>query len=414
MAIKRLKVSNFKSFNELDLELGDFNVLIGANASGKSNFVSIFEFLRDIANDGLENAISLQGDADYLLNFNIKSSKELSFEIDFFENLNKKEYFNFEEPKNSFYIRTTESKYNISIDLKKLNVTKDILFQNFKCFKGISKKNNEMEDYIDSGSAIIENKEKLEVKLDIPKVIDTEIIERIFSPLYKNDLPKDKHILENQNLYSTDLPTFIKNIAIYDFEPKSLKHASRLKAKAELEVNGGNLFLILKKILNDTKKKRKFLNLLEYALPFIKGIEIRTFTDEALLLILEETYFDDIKIPPPLTSNGTIYIIALLVAIYMEDKPLVIIEEPEKNIHPHLIFKLVEMLKDASRNKQIIISTHNPEIVKYAGIENLFLVSRDENGFSKITKPSDRENVKTFLSNEIGIDELYIQNLLEV
>ena len=45
MAIRRLKVSNFRSFNELDVELGDFNVLIGANASGKSNFIEIFRFL---------------------------------------------------------------------------------------------------------------------------------------------------------------------------------------------------------------------------------------------------------------------------------------------------------------------------------------------------------------------------------
>jgi len=38
MAIKRIQVSNFKSFKELDLELGQFNVVIGANASGNSNF----------------------------------------------------------------------------------------------------------------------------------------------------------------------------------------------------------------------------------------------------------------------------------------------------------------------------------------------------------------------------------------
>ena len=59
MAIKRIKVSNFKSFKELDLELGNFNVVIGANASGKSNFVQIFKFIRDINDLGLDNAISL-------------------------------------------------------------------------------------------------------------------------------------------------------------------------------------------------------------------------------------------------------------------------------------------------------------------------------------------------------------------
>ena len=45
MAIKKIKISNFKSFKNLEIELGKFNVLIGANASGKSNFIQIFNTL---------------------------------------------------------------------------------------------------------------------------------------------------------------------------------------------------------------------------------------------------------------------------------------------------------------------------------------------------------------------------------
>ena len=52
-----------------------------------------------------------------------------------------------------------------------------------------------------------------------------------------------------------------------------------------------------------------------------------------------------------------------------------------------------------------------PEMVKYAGLENLLLISRDINGFSRISKPAEKEIVKTFLENEIGIDEIYVQDL---
>ena len=47
MRIESIAVSNFKSFSKSEIELGQFNVLVGANASGKSNFVQIFKFLRD-------------------------------------------------------------------------------------------------------------------------------------------------------------------------------------------------------------------------------------------------------------------------------------------------------------------------------------------------------------------------------
>jgi len=69
------------------------------------------------------------------------------------------------------------------------------------------------------------------------------------------------------------------------------------------------------------------------------------------------------------------------------------------------------MMKDASQKKQIIVTTHNPEIVKYAGLDNILLVSRDKNGFSKISRPIDKEEIRTFLEH-IGIEELYVQNLL--
>ena len=57
--LKHLKVENFKSFKNLDLTFKQFNVVIGANASGKSNFVQIFNFLKDIREHGLDSALSL-------------------------------------------------------------------------------------------------------------------------------------------------------------------------------------------------------------------------------------------------------------------------------------------------------------------------------------------------------------------
>ena len=47
--ITKIKVTNFKSFDNIEIDLGKFNVLIGANSSGKSNFVSIFKFTKDIS-----------------------------------------------------------------------------------------------------------------------------------------------------------------------------------------------------------------------------------------------------------------------------------------------------------------------------------------------------------------------------
>src|SRR5208283_4844152 len=81
MRLTRIRAKNFKSFRELDVRLDNLNVLIGANASGKSNFVQLFTFVRDIVESGLDNAISIQGGAQYLRNMNCEGDANLTIEL---------------------------------------------------------------------------------------------------------------------------------------------------------------------------------------------------------------------------------------------------------------------------------------------------------------------------------------------
>ncbi len=83
MRIKSIRVCNFKSFKDCTINFNDFNVVIGSNASGKSNLVQIFKFLKDIEEYGLENAISLQGGVEYFINNQIGASEDFSLEIVF-------------------------------------------------------------------------------------------------------------------------------------------------------------------------------------------------------------------------------------------------------------------------------------------------------------------------------------------
>ena len=56
MTLKKLSIEGFKSISQLiDFEIKSLNVLIGANGAGKSNFVSVFRLLYEIANQNLEN-----------------------------------------------------------------------------------------------------------------------------------------------------------------------------------------------------------------------------------------------------------------------------------------------------------------------------------------------------------------------
>jgi AAA15 family ATPase/GTPase len=81
MRIERLEIWNFKSFDHAVVDFGSLDVLIGANASGKSNLVQVFQFLSDIANKGLLNAVSLQGGGKYLRSFQAVKGEPLAIEV---------------------------------------------------------------------------------------------------------------------------------------------------------------------------------------------------------------------------------------------------------------------------------------------------------------------------------------------
>ena len=83
MPIQHIYVENFKSFSRIDLEVSQFHVVIGSNAAGKSNFISIFKFLRDIAKFGIVNAIAMQGGSEYLQNTKIGTLHDLKIKVVF-------------------------------------------------------------------------------------------------------------------------------------------------------------------------------------------------------------------------------------------------------------------------------------------------------------------------------------------
>ena len=414
MVIKKIKVTNFKSFGNLEIELGNFNVLIGPNAAGKSNFVHIFEFLRDIVSSGLNNAVSMQGGVEYLRNINIGSSERLSINV-----VSTQEFGLLARRLRENLIETKiyETIYEFALKFNKrgsgFRIAEDKLIQKCKFVRldRPGKKIKEKEILGDGEIIIFSTNGKVKIDLNIPERVPLKK-EDIFPPfLPEEKLPNRTLLLETSYFLIRLLEGIFRDISIYDFDPKLPKKATPITGKAELEEDGSNLSIILKNITENKEKRRKLFNLVKDLLPFVENLDVEKFADKSLLFKLQETYFKNQYLPASLISDGTINITALIIALYFEKKPLVIIEEPERNIHPYLISKVVDMMKDASQKKQIIVTTHNPEIVKHAGLDNILLVSRDKNGFSKISRPRDKEEIRTFLEH-IGIEELYVQNLL--
>ena len=106
--LDRIKITNYKSIRNLDLELSDLNVFIGANGSGKSNFIGVFKFLNHLIEGNLQTYTAERGGADIILHFGRKHSENMSFSLSFNNGVNGYEcrlaagaednfFFNYEE-----------------------------------------------------------------------------------------------------------------------------------------------------------------------------------------------------------------------------------------------------------------------------------------------------------------------------
>lgn len=435
MQIKNIKVSNFKSFGEVEIELGRFNVLIGANASGKSNFINVLQFIKDITENGLDNAISMQGGVDYIRNINIGASKNLSVElhIDSKDKPVKSFGFGKEKVKRLIGISAYEFMYKFSIEFYKIKRGYKVADERLvaKCdfveleFEKKGRKMREKEKIAEGEISLVNDKGRVKYDLkpvDIP-IKKGDLIPPYFSKkefLAEKLSPKELFIetpifFPPLSPLSFRISEFFSAISIYDLDPKLSKKATLITGKNELEPDGSNLAIVLKNILDDRKKAERISNLIKDLLPFIENLKVEKLLDTSLLASLKEVYSGKKFLPASLISDGTINITALIIALYFERKPLIVIEEPERNIHPYLISKVIDMMNDVSerQKKQIIVTTHNPEVVRYTDIENILLVHRDDKGFTQISRPAEKEEVKIFLENKMGIEELYVQNLLE-
>lgn len=425
MKIKRIFAENYKSFEKLDVKLDDFTLIVGANAAGKSNLTTIFKFIKDIMIEGLDNAIALQGGIDYLANANSEKNKpiKLGFELDFHD-----KGWLMRGP-NELMITTEAISYTFEFlpnkRGKNYQVSYDELKIKYGCVEKLKNNKNtrkiELKPLNISFSCIYKKKSaqsKYETIEDIPEELTkkSENIKLIFrhADFLLEDLYREKKELLLYRL-SFFLPPLISEenlIKIYDFDPKKLKRPCMISARKNLEVDGSNLAAALQIVLKSKEKYNKFIGLLKNALPFINKISVEQNYDQSYSYKIAEDYSTK-SFYSNFLSDGTVSIIAIIIALYFEEKStIIIIEEPERNIHPKLLSTVVQMAKDVSKNKQVIFTTHNPEILSNADLENIRFVQRDKQGYSVVTSPADSDRVKAFINNELGLNDLFLQNLL--
>ena len=385
-----ITIKNFKSYKEATLPLAPLTLLIGANASGKSNAIEAFRFLSWVAGgerlSTLKNRVNdsdkiIRGNVSdlpfreteqFVLSFSADSSNyESIFNIRFNEI-----YFGFEiiETENENFIFTFDDVADDGI-----YVSQESLSNNF---------------------AIDENKTIFSIKNSDYSDVFNLSKELLSFFLKENGSPyKIEKIYNDINF----LKSLILNAYFFDFVPSQMRYESL--SEKDLRSNGQNLAGVLhylcEKDRHASDNKTKLLNLIK-SLPEQNIIDIKFYVDhrERVEFALIENFGNTPKeFPMDLLSDGTLKVLAIATALLsVSTGSTLVIEEIDNSIHPSRAHDILSLMRQYAeeRGLKLLLSTHNPALMDAIPDEALadvvFCYRDPQQGDSRLVRLGDLDD----------------------
>lgn len=363
--IQTLTVKGYKSIKSLEeFELRPLNVLIGANGSGKSNFIGIFRFLASVVGDNFSVDVQKWGGPEALLYYGSKVTPQMDVEV----------YFS---PSNSI-----QNGYRIS-----LTPTQDnrLIF-------------SREEPWINGHYAI--KPYQLGVGHDQAKIRGDKDSPSATVSRYVLDKLK---IWRQYHFHDTGDTAVVKRI-------HPINDNLRLKPDA------ANLAAYLRKLKTTPFYESSYDRIVETirrAAPFFGDFVFREDAGEFIELEWTERGRPDTPWKAHVLSDGTLRFICLTTLLMQPTFLLpdtVLIDEPELGLHPFAINLLADMLKEAAESKQVIVSTQSVELLNNFEPEDVVVVQREQD--ASVFKRLDAEELADWLSEDYSLGELWKRNIL--
>jgi len=337
MLVNRLVLKNWRNFRSVDVELGLRVFVAGPNASGKSNLLDVFVFLKDISKPGggLQNAVNERGGISKLRCLAARQHPDVEIEVHLSDNGNNWSY--------AIGIKQEARGYR----------------QPYLAYERVTKE----------GRLLLQRPDEFD-RADTLRLTQTHL-EQI-----------------NANAEFRDLVRFFDSVGYLHLVPQLLRHPEAFSGPGIPGDPYGRSFLErVARTSEGTRKARlrKIEAALKVAVPQLK--ELTDVKDETGIPHLEAVYQHwrprGAKQREDQFSDGTLRLIGLLWSL-LESDSMLLLEEPELSLNSGIIRKLPALMYRIQRQKkrQILISTHSSDLLSDPGIggEEVLLLTPSEEG----------------------------------
>lgn len=329
MIVTHLTAKNWRNFRSIDVDLRERQFIVGPNASGKSNFLDIFRFLRDIAKSeggGLQKAIKDRLGVSKVRSLAARKDPETAIEITLGEQSGG----------------LSEWRYGLGI--KQGERGRRLPFVSY--------------ERVWSGGKQILDRPNAEDKAD-PQRLTQTYLEQIGS-----------------NADFREVSRFLQAITYLHMVPQLLRHADQIQGRIIEDDPFGQAFL--ERIAKTTDKRQKArLGVIERALKIaVPQLQQLQFTRD------EDTGKPHLQAlyshwrpkagwqREDQFSDGTLRLIGLLWSL-LEGESMLLLEEPEQSLNAGIVAQLAPIIHrvQKKRRRQVLISTHSDDLLGERGID---------------------------------------------
>ncbi len=355
MLITHVKLKNWRNFHSVDVDLGSRTFLIGPNASGKSNFLDVFRFLRDVAGEGLQKAVQVhRGGIGMLRCLSARQYSNIDIELEIEDEQDK-----------WTYRLVINQKNNGRPEVKEEAVTKN-------------------------GMAIESR----------PTTEDVNDPER----LYYTSL---EQVVANHGF--RELAGFFRSVSYQNLLPQVVRDPKGFTANPVVDDPFGRDFLLrlwrTPERIRDSRLK-KICVALNVAVPQLTKLEVAmdAVGSPHLVVACEHWRKIDAKHYERDLSDGTLRLLGLLWSLFEGEGPL-LLEEPEISLHSEVVARLPQIIERINRSRrirrQVLISTHSEYLLGDKGIaaEEVLRLEPSKDGTKVMqSDASEKELIKHGLS----------------
>jgi predicted ATPase len=337
LVLDYIAIEGFKSLRAVRLELRSVNVLIGANGSGKSNFIGMFEFLHAIREGRLQNYVRANGGADQVLHFGSKVTKQIRV------------HASFENEKNQYAITLQPTR-------------DDSLFPS-----------QEEVSYWERGN--------------YPRPYQQILLSRSGGREAGISDPEVTRISRWVKGYLAGLRVY----HVHDTSDSSpLRKSNQINDNAYLRPDGSNLaaFLYLLRVRYEDAY-RLIRNTVQRVAPFFDDFLLRPDPLNQQTIRLEWKHQDSDKyFGASALSDGTLRFIALA-TLFLQPAGLrpsvILVDEPELGLHPLALTMLASLVKQAAVETEVIVSTQSALLLDHFQPEDVVVADRID-GQTQLTR----------------------------